>query len=862
MSLGSRASGGLTRVVITAGGTGYTAPPTVTFSGGASGYCQLAGTAVGAVIVTNAGTTGAGSVSFTGGGGTGASARGVAYTGPIIPMTFFKGRYRDVYGVDGMGRGFRWDGAASTGSPLGLAAPPVGPSLTASSTAAGGIVQGVQLLSGGNGYSSAPAVVFTGGTPTTAAQARATVESGRVVGIRLTDPGAGYQTNPIVSFTGGLGQSAALTVGVVGRIESIDIIAPGSGYTQVPGVLPPTAVFSTAQGLSSAYATFSVGVDGGLDGVSLLSAGTGATTTGVTATVAALTGSGAIIKVNMRYGVSALTVGNSGSGYYSAPLITFEPGRTDTSSIPAGATATINATGNISGATVFAGGDYAIPPRAYIADTHAIGQADVSTRLVGKYRCCMRYIDSTPPAAGGPLASSISPLVEVDTGSGAGSILWTLTHPSPDARATSVELWRTTADQSVILFRVATLPLATTTYSDTISDTRLRDPERGDYALMPIVLPSGQINARRFEIPPGDCSVACMFQDRAWYAGDTSGERPNSLFFSEVDEPESVPTANELIVQENTGNPDRIIALIPLGGYLLVAQQQHLYKLSYVAQPVIDASILLAGYRGVLNNRCWDLMGGVAFIVDGNGMYAFDGSSEESLSVAVDNYWRDGIIDFSKSAKFHVRADFASRTVKFYYCQSADSEPTRALCYCVATKAWWEESYPEAITASCAVVVDGKRVPLLGSVSGGFVKHAGTSDGNTAITYRMQTGNFALVNENGDRGIGVLYSPTASTQSLALGVHYNNSASPRANAISTDRGSGFVTTQGATQATLDMSATRSALGAANGYAKANLAGRLDDKSAGADRHISIAVSGAQSSGNTVAIHGLTIHGAG
>jgi hypothetical protein len=101
-------------------------------------------------------------------------------------MTFFKGRYRDVYGVDGMGRGFRWNGASSAGAPLGLAAPPVGPALTAASTSSGGIVKSVQLLSGGNGYSNEPAVVFTGGTPSTAAKARAVIESGRVAEIKVT----------------------------------------------------------------------------------------------------------------------------------------------------------------------------------------------------------------------------------------------------------------------------------------------------------------------------------------------------------------------------------------------------------------------------------------------------------------------------------------------------------------------------------------------------------------------------------------------------------------------------------------------------------------------------------------------------
>ena len=101
--------------------------------------------------------------------------------------------------------------------------------------------------------------------------------------------------------------------------------------------------------------------------------------------------------------------------------------------------------------------------------------------------------------------------------------------------------------------------------------------------------------------------------------------------FSEVDEPESVPAVNQLILQESVGDSDEIVTLVPLASMLLVFQRRHIYKLQYVAQPVIDASVLLSAYRGILNQDCCDVMGGVAFAADSHGMYAFDGSSLDPI---------------------------------------------------------------------------------------------------------------------------------------------------------------------------------------------------------------------------------------
>jgi hypothetical protein len=508
------------------------------------------------------------------------------------------------------------------------------------------------------------------------------------------------------------------------------------------------------------------------------------------------------------------------------------------------------------------GGRYSAPPTAIILNTEAKAQATISQPLRGKYQCAVRYLDDTPETDYGPNPSSISDLVEVDIPTVSDTLTWSFSHYGLDDRVHAMELWRSSADQAVALFRVATIlrsaPEFSGTYADTLSDPSLQDAKRDGFAVMPIILPSGQVNARRFGVLPGDFAVAAMFQDRAWFAVDTSGDRPNSLLYSEIDEPESVPDENELVLQENTLEPDRIVGLIPLGSQLLIAQSTHLYALSYVAQPVIDASMMLVAYRGMLNSRCGDVLAGVAVVADSYGMYAFDGNNTEAISVPVDNYWRDGIIDFSKSSQFHVRADSATMTVRFFYCRSADSAPVRALCYCMATKAWWEETYPVAVTASCHSVIGSRSAVISGTASGALLKTSGLTDSGTSVPYSVLTGNLPLANEP-NRAVTLLYKPTASTASINLGLHYNNSSTARANAVLSDPGSGFVAS--GTYATLNMSKTRSALGDASGLATAPYSGRVDDRSAGADRHIAINLSGEQSA-DAVVLYGATVNGAG
>lgn len=887
--IGSRTTGGLVKITVTSGGANYTSAPSVGLSGGgltgASAYAVMNGTMVDSVAVANigSGATTSPTVSFTGGGGSGAAATATVYNGSMRYLSFFKGRNNDVYGVDGMGRGVRWTGAATTAvQPIGINKPFSGLAVTATAGAVSA-VQAVQMVNGGAGYNNIPDVSFSG-SPTVAAQARAVVTNGRVSSVVVTNPGAGYTSTPAVSFSGGIGSGAVFGVGCTGGVARVRVTGAGSGYAVTSAnstFVGPSVVFNNTQGLTEAHAHVIITPQGKVSEIVLTSAGTGCTATGVTASISGGSGTGATLAVDQFFTVGSVTASNAGSGYMAAPVITFQAASNDPTGGGAAATCTVNTTGNISGVTILSGGTYSRPPTAVILDTTAKATATMVKALKGKYRCCYRFLDDTPEDQGGPIPSSISELKDIDCSSGSSSLNWpSIPTTGIDARVTAAELWRSTADQSVLLFRVATIQRADfagtagKVFTDSFSDKDLADSTRDGYGLMPITLPSGQINARRFEVPPGEMAIGVMFQDRAWYGVDTTGARPNTLMFSEIDEPESVPAENELVIQENTNDPDKLVALIPLGAMMLLAQTCHLYRLTYVAQPIIDAAVTLVSYRGILNNRCWDVLGGVAYIVDSNGMYAYDGQQDAAVSVPIDNLWRDKVIDFSKADKFHVRADPASQVVRFYYSRTGDAAPqagngevvgVRALCYCVSTKAWWEETYPTAITSTCRLPLQNSNQVVVGTDWGSLCKPSSGVDagwanngtGSSAIPLTLRSGAMTIINEKTNSSITLLYTPTAADWDLTLNLAYNNSSTVRANAIYSDRGTGFkADTAGAT---LNMNKARSSLGDATGIATAYFSGGVDPRSSGADRHIAVVLESTAGTQRPV-IHQMEVDG--
>lgn len=406
------------------------------------------------------------------------------------------------------------------------------------------------------------------------------------------------------------------------------------------------------------------------------------------------------------YPIREINVENGGSGYLVAPQIkVISPtgfGGYATCTVKDGAIDTVTLENG--------GGGYKTRPEVRVLSGGAEAFAVARPHLRGLYQCYYRYTDDTPEDRGGPVPGNLSPVRELDAGAGSTGVAWTVWPPFGERR-THVELWRSTSGQATTLYRVARLTAAESAqgFFDDLTDDELRDPERDGYAAMPILLPNGELNAMRFVPPPLKATVV-RFQDRMWYG--VGGENVNAIYYSEVDEPESVPQENEIIVQQNNRDFDSIQALIPFGSTLLVAQHRHLFSLTFSQVPAVDGQVAPVAYRGCLSQRCWQIHEGFVYIADRYGIYRYGGGGVEPLTSTVHDQFEAGI-DFERSTWFFLSVDRASRTLRFFVVHREDGpseHPTRALCIDIDGGAIWWEKYPQAITSSALIELPGREL--------------------------------------------------------------------------------------------------------------------------------------------------------
>jgi len=870
-----------------------------------------------------------------------------------VPMCFARGRNGDLYGVNGLDRGMRWDGVSANVEQLGISAPALPPVVVANATGPAFTLDSINIVSAGAGYTTVPTVTVANppsGRPATAKAVVGNNSLSGLSGVEVTDQGDSYATAPAITIsapTGDLlGTGAVLTPVLGERIIGIRVTSPGTGYTSPPDV-------SVSGGGGSGAVLRATVAGGQVIAVQVIDPGAGYSSPVVS--FSGGDGSGAAASATVLKGVTSVTVTSGGSGYAGRLRVIMLPARFST----AVAWATADANGAIDSVEVESPGQYDATPTSVTLQAPRLqirgpGQAlaVLSPNIVGRYLCAYRYLDDTRPY---PIASSLSPYATLDINSPVGSIDWTSLSPSTEARVSHIELWRTSADQALVFYRVAVLPANATSFSDAVRNTDLTAGERiracaaaastdtvtctghglgvGDevffkaltggagltadvtyyarditattfkvaatrggpaldittdltagtahcrsFAALPLVLPNGAANAYRFRPPPQNKSAVVLYQDRAWYAVDAPGRtyagaadanaaEPNTLYFSEIDEPESVPEANELVIQDNVNGSDRITALMPFGGGLLVFQERHCYRLAYGAEPLIDGSINVIAQRGCIHQRCWDAHDSVAYVADYSGIYSVEGETVTPLTDGIDNFWADSLFKWSAMQSFFLRIDPRTRVVRFFFVPAGASGnlPDRALCYHPLTGVWWLESYAQPITAA-TVARSASHLRLLAGASSGslLAMDSGGADIDAggaaqAITCQVRTGNLAL-NPSKDRAIRLLYKPTTASAELALRLHYNNSPTARPPAVASDIGAGFQVD--GTAAKLNMGVGRSPLGQATGVAICRYSGRIDDRSAGSDRHLALDFTATAPTDGRITLYGVGVAGTG
>lgn len=214
------------------------------------------------------------------------------------------------------------------------------------------------ILTDGNGYISAPAVVITGGSATTPMLANATISGGNltkitptvagvgykvtdellvfihspgsqpagVIGYTIIDAGRGYTSAPTVTVTpypGDPGSGATATAGVAGgSVVSMTVSQPGANYQNTPFVsIDGGGGVTNATVLPGAVGT----IGGAITSIPLNTVGSGYTSTPMVYIIG--DGNGASAIANMAGStVASITVLNGGAGYTSANTRVFIQG--------------------------------------------------------------------------------------------------------------------------------------------------------------------------------------------------------------------------------------------------------------------------------------------------------------------------------------------------------------------------------------------------------------------------------------------------------------------------------------------------------------------------------------------------------
>ncbi len=220
----------------------------------------------------------------------------------------------------------------------------------------------------------------------------------------------------------------------------------------------------------------------------------------------------------------------------------------------------------------------------------------------------------------------------------------------------------------------------------------------------------------------------------------------DQLFFSEVDEPESVPLTNVVDLQNNTGDDDDITGGHVYGTRMFITKERHLYSMTFIRQPDIDASPHLMAARGAFNDRCFLFYEDTAYVMDANGPYRISGGGiDPQFGNEVGTYFFDGSLDFSKTKWWHITVDYLRGIVFFHvsFANETYTQPQSAFAFNLATQEWTLDTYPLGVGAGCLGTISGQPRRILGCTADIVLcGDQGTADLVTAVRGTC-TGTFS-----------------------------------------------------------------------------------------------------------------------
>lgn len=414
------------------------------------------------------------------------------------------------------------------------------------------------------------------------------------------------------------------------------------------------------------------------------------------------------------------------------------------------------------------------------AEVTAAGTGEDGGTLTGAYRAYCRYYNTSTGLGG-----SFSPLGTAFTLNKATGVSYTGVPAYGAGTDTDfvIQIWRNTHGQGITYYLDTTVSNGegALSGSSTKTDAQLRASSS-----MRLLTSDGYPNAHRFGVPPTDMPVVVNYQDRLWFTGSTSAADRATIVFSEPGEPESVPSANAIVMQDDG---DQIVGLMPYGPYLYVLKRHHIYRLTTAGDPRRDASATLVANRGCLSQRCWCQTETTCFLMDSDGLWVFDGSGATPIDEPVRDYIT-GRVDWSHYATFSVSSDSQEQSVRFFVALDTDSTPEHALVFHYGQKAWWLEDYGASIRCSGSSEVSGIRRCIISTGLAVSYLNQGTyqtsgEESSTSVSFEITLGEFKVLPTSriNERRFELYYNPLTATGTYGatrahvhVRVYYDGSA--------------------------------------------------------------------------------------
>jgi hypothetical protein len=395
----------------------------------------------------------------------------------------------------------------------------------------------------------------------------------------------------------------------------------------------------------------------------------------------------------------------------------------------------------------------AAPPAPAAGSTSGVG-------LTGDYYWQITWYNENTGEYGEPLAVAIGPITLTNQG-------YSIPRPSTagiDSQITHWRLWRTTAGQADVFYKVADTAIATTPYVDNATDlvisarAVLNEHYRpdGKYPFIKFykgrfILAGSRIESTgTITLTNGANTVAGVgtrFKashvgqrlyagtDTAYYTiatvtnattatingtygGSTGGGktfrlspvRPSDIAWSQADS-ESFGLLSSTGVFPADG--DFVTGLEVVGTSLIIFKRSHAYMYDYGSNPDPltgsgNLSLVLSS-RGLVRQECCVPVGLTAFCLDSQGIYEFDGASQEQpIDQAIRRLFQpdDSIpaamrINRQYSDQWHGVYDQKTDSVLFFVTTGTETVPKTALRWSRERQQWTMDKFNQGVTASC-----------------------------------------------------------------------------------------------------------------------------------------------------------------